>query len=402
MLWLWIVYALAVVAILLCQAAIGVHFKYTLKEEQLPGSPPLVSTIVPARNEERNIERCAKGLIRQDYPRLELVFVDDDSSDATPNILASYAQQDQRVKVVHTGSSKPEGWNGKQWACHSGTMAATGDWLCFMDADTYAEPYLLKRTVAFALARRIDMLTLQPWYEMRGLWERIVLPAGLMPLLLIFPPGRINSPRDTVSIANGQFILIRRAVYDALGGHAGIRDQIMDDYWLATNVKRAGYRLFVANGADVMRVRMYANLAEIWTGLRKNSVEVCGGWRLTTLSLIVNLLINVMPVALLLWAVISSRWTAALIMGTTVLFQVIYYGSVRMAGFRLPPWSGVTYPFGGLIVTAILLDSMFHRITGRDIKWKGRSVVRRPEFPVKVHRSGTNVETRLDRDGSRN
>lgn len=386
MLWLWIVYALAIVAVLLCQAAIGVHFKHTLKKESLPHNSPLVSAVVPARNEERNIERCVRGLINQDYPQLELIFADDDSSDATPDILARYEKQDQRVKVVHTGS-KPESWNGKQWACHSGAMATTGDWLCFMDADTYAEPYLLRRTVAFALAHRIDMLTLQPWYEMLGLWERIVLPAGLMPLLLIFPPGRVNDPRNSVSLANGQFILIRRAVYDAIDGHAGIKDRAMDDYSLAKNVKHAGYRLFVANGADVMRVRMYANLKEIWMGIRKLSVEVCGGWLLTILSLVVNLLINVMPVILLLWAIVSGQWIAALIMGATVAFQVIYYGFVRMVGFRLPPWSSVTYPVGGIIVTAILLDSMFHLITGRDIKWKGRSIVGCPDLPVKVHAS---------------
>lgn len=401
MVWLWVIYAFAIVAILLCQAVIGVHFKYTLKDEGLPSNPPLVSTVVPARNEERNIDRCMRGLVQQGYPRLELIFVDDESSDATPDILARYAEQDRRVKVVHT-DSKPEGWNGKQWACHSGATAARGDWLCFMDADTYAEPYLLKRTVAFALARRIDMLTLQPWYEMRGLWERIVLPAGLMPLLLIFPPSRINNPHDAISLANGQFILIRRAVYDAIGGHAVIKDRVMDDYSLAGNVKRAGYRLFVANGADVMRVRMYANLTEIWTGLRKLSVEVCGGWLITTLSLVVNLLINVMPVVFLLWAIMSAQWTAALVMGATVSFQVIYYGLVRMVGFRLPPWSSVTYPVGGMIVTAILLDGMFHLITGRDIKWKGRSVVGRPDLPVKARTFKKAVGGRLDRDISRN
>jgi chlorobactene glucosyltransferase len=401
MLWLWIAYALAIVAVLLCQAAIGVHFKYTLKEENLPENPPLVSTVVPARNEERNIDRCARGLVHQDYPHLELVFVDDDSSDATPDILAQYAEQDQRVKVVQTGG-KPEGWNGKQWACHSGAMTAKGDWVCFMDADTYAEPYLLRRTVAFAIARRIDMLTLQPWYEMRGLWERIVLPAGLLPMLLIFPPSRINNPRDTVSVANGQFILIRRAVYDDIDGHAGIKDRMMDDFSLAENVKHAGYRLFVANGADVMRVRMYTNLKEIWAGTLKLSVDICGGWLITSLSLLVNLLLNVMPVVFLLWTIVSSQWTAALVMGATVVFQVTYYGLIRMAGFRLPPWSGITYPIGGMIVTAILLDSMFRLVTGRDIEWKGRSLIGRPDLPIKTHISQKNVRAGLDREGSRN
>lgn len=401
MLWLWIAYALAIVVILLCQAAIGAHFKYTLKEENLPDHPPLISTIVPARNEERNIDRCARGLVHQDYPDLEVVFVDDDSSDATPDILARYAEQDQRVKVVHTGN-KPDGWNGKQWACHSGAVAARGDWLCFMDADTFAEPYLLRRTVAFALARRIDMLTLQPWYEMRGLWERIVLPAGLMPLLLIFPPSLINDPHNTISLANGQFILIRRAAYDAVDGHAGIKDRMMDDFSLADSVKRAGYRLFVANGADVMRVRMYTNLKEIWAGILKLSVDICGGWLITVLSLVVNLLLNVMPMILLVWTIVSEQWTAAIVMGATVLFQIVYYGLIRMAGFRLPPWSGITYPIGGIIVTAILLDSMFRLVTGGDIKWKGRSLLGRSDLPLKTLVSKRDTGAGLERGSPRN
>jgi chlorobactene glucosyltransferase len=393
MLWLWIIYAVAIVVVLLFQAAIGVHFKYTLKEEKLPAHPPLISAVVPARNEERNIDRCAHGLVHQDYPHLELVFVDDDSRDATPDILAQYAKQDSRVKVVHT-SSKPDGWNGKQWACHAGALAATGGWVCFMDADTYAEPHLLRRTIAFAMARQIDMLTLQPWYEMRGLWERIVLPAGLLPLLLVFPPGLINNPHNTISLANGQFILIRRAVYDAIGGHAGIKDRMMDDFSLAENVKRAGYRLFVANGADVMRVRMYTNLREIWAGVLKLSVDICGGWLITIISLIVNLLLNVMPVICLAWMILTGQWAASLVMGAAVIFQVVYYGLIRIAGFRLPPWSAITYPIGGIIVTAILSDSMLRLVTGRDIKWKERSLIGRPDLPIKAFVSKKNAENK--------
>jgi chlorobactene glucosyltransferase len=382
MMWLWIIYALAIVGILLCQAFVGLKFKNNLKHVSLPENPPLVSTIVPARNEERNIERCASGLIHQDYPHLELIFVDDDSRDTTPDILARFARQDSRVKVVNTGG-KPEGWNGKQWACHSGAMAATGDWICFMDADTYAEPFLLSRTIAFAIECKIDMLTLQPWYEMCGLWERIVLPAGLTPLLLVFPPHRVNNPRDTLSIANGQFILMRRTTYDAVGGHAGIRDRMMDDFSLSESVKRAGYRLFVADGADVMRVRLYTNLKEIWAGALKAAVEISGGWLISFLTVVGIFLLNVVPIAALLWAILSGQWLVASILGATVAFQVIYNGMIRMVGYRIPPWSSITYPLGGAIVTAIVLDGMVRLASGRDIQWKGRSLLGRPELPIR-------------------
>ncbi len=381
MLWLWIVYALLVIGILAWGGLIGLRFKNTLTQERLPDSGlPKVSTVVPARNEERNIGRCAQGITGQDYPNLEMIFVDDDSTDDTPNILRRYSAQDPRVKVVHT-RGKPVDWNGKQWACYSGAQAAAGNWLCFMDADTYAEPFLISRTLAFVLAKDIDMLTLQPWYEMRGLWERIVLPAGLPHLLLVYPPHRVNNPDDPLSMANGQFILIKHEVYNAVGGHQGVKDRMMDDYSLAENVKRAGYHIFVADGAEVLRVRLYTNLREIWAGALKAAVQISGGWLISFIGLVGNFLINVLPVFVLGWAVIARDWPVALAMGAAVLFQLFYYSTLRVAGFRTPPWTSITYPIGGLIVTAILLDGMIRLALGGDILWKGRSLLGRPELP---------------------
>ena len=381
MVWLLIIYAVLVLIVLLWGGIVGLRFKGSLKHYPPPENPPLVSVVVPARNEERNIERCVLGLIGQSYPNLELVFVDDDSHDATPAILARYASQDQRVKVVHT-EGKPDGWNGKQWACHCGMLAARGNWLCFMDADTYAEPNLISRAVAFSLNNRVDMLTLQPWYEMRGLWERIVLPNGLLPLLLAFPPHRVNDPNDSLVMANGQFILIRREVYQKVGGHAGIRDHMMDDFSLARNVKRAGYRLFVAEAMDLMRVRLYTNLQEIWRGALKAAVEISGGWLKSILGLLAILLVNVLPVILLAWALSRAEWLIVAVLGTVVALQLGYYALIRMAAFRTPPWSSVTYPIGSLIVTAILLDGMIRVASGLEITWKGRPVIGRPRLPV--------------------
>ncbi len=381
-LWLLILYALAVVGVLLWGGIVGLRFKGTLRHAHLPDNPPRVSTIVPARNEERNISRCVRGLTGQDYPALEMVFVDDDSQDATPRILADHAHRDPRIRVVQTGG-KPEGWNGKQWACHTGAMTAIGDWLCFMDADTYAEPHLLSRTMAFSLNHRIDMLSLQPWYETCGLWERIVLPPGLMPLFLLYPPGLVNNPYKDLAIANGQFILIRRDVYDAVQGHAGVRERMMDDFSLAQNVKRAGHRLYIADGMDVMRVRLYTNLREIRSGALKAAVEITGGWLKSTIGLIAILSINVLPVLLLVLSLIRGDRLAALILGIIVAFLLGYYAVIRMAAFRAPPWSSVTYPFGGIIVTAILLDGMIRVATGREIKWKDRPLLGIPTISIK-------------------
>jgi len=241
---------------------------------------------------------------------------------------------------------------------------------------------LVSRTLAFATAHRIDMLTLQPWYEMRGLWERIVLPAGLAPLLVVFPPGVVNDPKSSLSMANGQFILIRREVYDAIDGHAGIKDQMMDDYSLAQNVKGSGYRLFIADGSEVMRVRLYTNLREIWGGALKAAVQISGGWLMSILGLVGNIMLTLLPPVIFTWAVISGNQAGMISMGLVLGVQLGYHVLIRMAGFRLPPWSAVSYPLGGLIVTAILLDGMIRLSFGGDIKWKGRDLLGRPDLQI--------------------
>lgn len=381
MIWLLIIYVMALSAYLAWCGVIGLRFKGTLKHAKLPDRLPSVSTIVPARNEERNIDRCASGIVAQDYGNLEFVFVDDASEDKTPNILARYAVQDDRVKIVHTGG-KPGNWNGKQWACQSGADQAAGEWLCFMDADTYAEPELISRTLAFALAHNIDMLSLQPWYELRGLWERVVLPTGLSQLLIVFPPHWVNNPNRKLSMANGQFILIRRDVYDAIGGHASVKDCMMDDFPLAERIKGAGYRLYIADGSSVMRVRLYTNLREIWAGSIKAAVEITGGWLISTLSFFALFLFNVLPAFLLVWAILTGNQEATWVMSAAVSIQLLFHAFVRMAGFRVPPWSSVAYPFGGMIMTVILLDGMIRLASGGEIKWKGRDLLGRPELPV--------------------
>lgn len=380
LIYLTILYAAGVAALITLGLVNGLQLMGTLTEEPLPDDLPTVSTIVPARNEERTIDRCASGLVAQDYPHLEMVFVDDDSFDATPGILARHAKQDSRVRVVDTGG-KPEGWNGKQWACHSGAMAATGDWVCFMDADTFAEPNLLTRTMAFALAHDVDTLTLQPWFELGGLWERIVLPPGLWGLLLVFPPRRVNDPNDKMAIANGQFILMPRGVYDAVGGHEAIRDRMMDDFSLAERVKGRGYRLYMADGTKVFRVRLYTNLQEIRAGALKAAVEISGGWLMTFIAMMINFLANVFPVVGLLWAVLAGEATIAIILGVLVSIQLAFYAGVRVFVFRAPPWAAISYPLGGLIITGIILEGMFRLIAGIGVTWKGRSLIGAPEPP---------------------
>jgi chlorobactene glucosyltransferase len=376
--WLWILYAIAATGMTGVAGLIGARFKKSLTLAPLPSNPPAVSIIVPARDEERNMRRCAHGLTQQRYINLEIIFVDDDSTDATPDILARVNQTNERVRVVNT-QPRPADWNGKQWACHTGAQAATGDWLCFMDADTYGEPDLIERTMAFALEKHVGLLSLQPWYEMVGLWERIVLPAALTHLFLLFPPNWVNDPKRKLVVANGQFILLSRTVYDEIDGHRDIRSRMMDDYSLAENVQAAGYRVFIADGAEVMRVRMYRNLREMWLGARKAAIQLTGGWLISIAGLIGHMLVNILPWCLLVWALVTGHRVATVTMGMVVGVELLFTALVRIIGFRAPPWSAVTYPLGGLLIAAVGLESMISAAFGREIQWKDRPVLGVPE-----------------------
>nr|MBN1229459.1 glycosyltransferase [Anaerolineae bacterium] len=376
---LLLVYTAAIVLFFAWAAMAGLKFLDTLPEQLPPVRQPVVSVIVPARNEERNIWQCARGLVAQDYLNLELIFVDDDSEDQTASILAQVAAEDQRAQIIVPGQ-KPEGWNGKQWACHRGYLNATGDWLCFMDADTFAEPGLISQAIAFAERQEIDLLTLQPWYQMAGLWERVVLPAILLPLLLMFPPHLMNRQKSKTVIGNGQFMLIRREAYESAGRHAGVRNRMMDDIPLARNIHSAGYRVFVGNGPKLLRVRLYTGLREIRAGCLKASVEITNGWAASMMLVVLNMAVNVVPAILLTWAAVAGLFYPALLMGTVVLIQTVYYGVVRVVAFRIPPWSAITYPLGSLIAGLILIEGMIRLAFGFEIRWKGRPVLGRPSL----------------------
>jgi hypothetical protein len=219
---------------------------------------------------------------------------------------------------------------------------------------------------------------------MRGLWERIVLPSALVPLLMVYPPDKINNPDDPMAIANGQFILIRQAVYAAIDGHRAIKTRMMDDFSLAEVVKTAGYRLFIVEGFDVLRVRLYANLIEIRRGALKAAIEITGGWFMTLLGLLGNLFLNVLP-PILLGISLAVGWvTAEIILGILVGFQMLYYAILRVMAFRIPPWTAITYPLGSLIISWIILEGMFKVASGREIKWKDRDVMGRPKIKMPI------------------
>ncbi len=346
-----------------------------------PGEAPLISVIVPARDEARNIGNCARALLAQTYPNFELIVVDDRSTDGTAHILAELARRDSRLRVIK-GQPLPPGWAGKPHALSQGAQAAQGAWLCFVDADTFAAPELLASTYAAACASGADLFTLLTRQDMLTFWERVVLPLVFTALSVGFSPRRVNDPSRPDAIANGQFLLFRRSAYEAVGGHLAVRNSIVEDRDLALLVKRAGCRLVIADGRAVARTRMYTSLAEIWEGWSKNVfIGLSGQPRLMGLGVLgaFTLLVGalVLPAWLAagaIWLARGGGWLAGVVLAEAAgMWAHLLAKRVWVArGLEIPVWSALGVPLGALVFAGIMANSAFRVLSGKGVMWKGR------------------------------
>lgn len=340
--------------------------------------PVLISVIIPARNEGRNIRRCLQALFAQTYSNYELIVVDDRSSDETPMILAELGKAAARLNIVH-GSQLPPGWAGKPHALIQGVAVAQGEWLCFMDADTFAQPNLLWSAYRMALEQGADMFSILTDQELGSFWEKTILPLVFLGLSFGFPAQRVNDPTKPDAISNGQFILIKRSVYDRVGGHVAVKDRVDEDKAIAILVKRAGYRLLLADGRKVACTRMYTSLPEMWEGWTKNIYLglLDRLWLLlfgALLGLLVSFLLPFWLLGGLLWLTSGGGVVAAIVTGEASLLWVYLLWKRLQAcrAFGIPGGYALTFPLGALIFTAMMFASAFNVISGRGVLWKGR------------------------------
>ena len=363
-----------------------------LEEPPPPGGGawPSVSIIVPARNEERNLPRLLPSLLSQKYPDYEVIVVDDNSEDGTPRILADWASRDGRLNVV-TGIELPreEGWLGKPHAMHQGAQHARGDWLLFTDADTVHSPVSISSSVAYALSHDADLFTIFPFYELGTPSERIVMPVAFQGIMNLYPAYKVNDPNSPTAIANGQYFLIRRSTYDAVGGIESVKGRIVEDMEFARVVKSAGHRLLIADGRHLMNVRMYTNFGEVWEGWSKNVVISLQRNPIQAVIAVAGVLsLTVAPVGMVSWT--RHAWATARKSGTMTDRVVAIWTSVITAWqvvvplvmrrdldrkLGLPAGWALTQPLGTAIMGLIMLSSLLRLLTGKGVTWKGRTYV---------------------------
>jgi chlorobactene glucosyltransferase len=334
--------------------------------------PGVVSVLVPARNEERNVGACLASLSAQTLPHLEIIAVDDGSTDRTPAILADAARRDPRVRV-HRIEGPPPGWTGKSFALDSGMALARGSWLCFTDADAVHAPESIACAVGFAEARGLALLSLTSRQLTRSFWERVVQPVVFGLLDQWFPLARVNDPASPLAAANGIFILVTRDAYEAAGGHRAVAGEVLEDVALAQRVKMGGGRLAFVDGADLIAARMYTDLAAIRRGWTKNLYRLRGRRPLPAMASILELGVTlVWPVLAGVAAAVSgppgSGWLATLGLGLVLGAEVPF----RAWRGDDPRWSP-SAPLGAALVAIFLLESAVRDWLGLGVHWKDRT-----------------------------
>jgi hypothetical protein len=337
--------------------------------------PPLLSIVVPARDEERNVEGCVRSLAAQRGVEVEVIVVDDGSTDATPAILARLQTEFPALTVVAAGPLPP-GWVGKPWACAQGAQRARGAWLLFTDADSRHAPHASASMLAFARSVRADAVSIMTGQDLGSLAEAALLPAILQ--LIVFASGmldEINDPkRPDRALANGQYLLVSRAAYDALGGHDALREEIVEDIAFARRLKLDGrFRLVVAEGTQHVRVRMYRSLREIWDGFTKNMyLGARGDLRSVAGGVAFCGALSVAPPLLALAALrCGRRAEAAEALAVTLLVMAVAYRSAPFVS--MPRRLAAFAPAGIAMFGAIALNSTRRALSGSGFAWRGRT-----------------------------
>jgi chlorobactene glucosyltransferase len=340
--------------------------------------PGRVSIIVPARNEEANIERLVRSLAAQRGVQ-EILIVDDQSEDRTREILEAMKAEMPQLRVLPI-DSLPEGWLGKTYAASVGAREAAGDWLLFTDADTEHLPGSLTAVLELAEREGADLLSLSPGQITPTWWEKAVIPLVYVNLARLYRFEEVSDPGSAAAAANGQYLLIRREVYERVGGHQAIRNEILEDVELAKRVKAAGGKLLFLPGAAWVQTRMYRTFREMWRGWTKNLFLIYGGslakiFKSLAELCAVDLLPQFILLVLLMW-LLSGRWNVIVLgvaLGCLVIVVVrhaSYLRAVTRLGFdsRVAPWRLE----GAVILSALLINSVIAHRFSHHVDWKGR------------------------------
>ena len=346
-----------------------------------PADSPKLSVLIPAKDEELDIERCVRSILDQDYPNTECIVIDDRSTDNTPLILRALQEEYGERLIVKTVIALPEGWVGKINAMRVGVAASTGDWLCFTDADCWqTSTDTLSMAMREAMDNQIDFLSMTPVIEMPTVWEKIINPACLVALGMRLKPHRTNAPNKRHSYANGAFMLMTRQTYDTIIQDVRLRSSISEDMLMAHTATRLDCRMRVLENEDLYRTRMYRSLRETWHGwtrifhgaigrpvrLAKSIRDIVLGTVMPQLSCLAVLLAYAAwaPRGNPLWLIAIGYSGAAMVISQYTLWRLY-------RNFKIHPSWSLLYLLGAMASVTIMLNAGLNAVGWSSTLWRG-------------------------------
>ncbi len=334
---------------------------------------PSLTVIVPARNEEANIEACIEGLMAQEYQGLTVRVVNDASTDRTGEILDRLVCKFPRLTVV-TPPAKPDGWAGKAHACHQGALGVETDWLMFVDADTRTQPQLARIAVADAESLHLDLLSTVPHQEIGSIGEALTVPMIFWVLFTLLPLRQVwESPDPRFAAACGQFLLVRRAAYEAAGGHAHRPDSLHDGLHLARRFKVCGLKVGLCDLSDWIACRMYRGFGESWTGFSRNAYQALESPAVLILVTGIEFVLFLFPY--LQFAVgLAMGWVEPLLFGAIQSAMLLTIASSLRRRFRLPRFWVMAHPISVALLIAIQWNSAIRCWLRLPTRWKARAI----------------------------
>jgi chlorobactene glucosyltransferase len=339
---------------------------------------PKVSVIVAARNEEKMVGDCIRSLLGQTFPDLEIIAVDDSSTDSTMQILEKFSIENKRLRSVAAGK-KPDGWVGKTWPCWRGFEESSGEILLFVDADSSFRNDLVDLCVRYIQQTKIDMFSLGPRVKINGIWARAVLPLITGAINLLYPMQKVNDPASKRAYVFGTFFLVRRTVYEKTGGHSSVRSEIVEDAALGNLVKTSGYCLRVERGIQFLETVWEDDFRSIYVGLeRVFSTSVKGTGSLSLLNGLFLFLVMIYPLLFLAAFVLLRSANFILLFGVFAsLGNVVTF--LTLGAYELRAVTGrigvdpILYPVGGLVFISAISSTTLKLRSNRGLEWKGQA-----------------------------
>ncbi|MDB5351770.1 MAG: glycosyl transferase family 2 [Planctomycetota bacterium] len=365
----------AIVSALIWTAMTATIFHHVLKTQYLrPISGPIsadsprVEVVIPALNEEERVETTVRNVLAQEYPHLHLTVVNDRSTDQTGAILDRLAET-LPVRVIH-GVPRPTGWVGKTWAISQGASGATAEWLLFVDADMELHPRALATALDQASKADADLVSIIARPEIKTFWQgAIAVTIGEL-LFTMYPTHLANDPKSPVAIAAGGFLLVKRSVYERVGGHEAVRAEIVEDIQFGRLVKQSGGRLSIHLAPDLAWTHMYGTFGDLWRGLRKNAYAGMEyQLRKYIAGAIGGQIMAWTPMVATVVGLAIGSWPLAIVGAWGWLAQALSVAP-SIPYLRISPLFVLTLPLGSLAYTAIATASVWNHHRGRII-WKG-------------------------------